>query len=333
MPRRNFRLSDDTTVVFWSRQDSPAIDLFAESVQQADPEAVAALYSATWKGRAVKLDDPSEFYALTLTGGQGRATIRGWFESTVRDVICCVRQHFDDLTIDAGGGELKQTFPLWVLLRKTAVQGKPDNIAPNLATAVFEAILKGWPYPRVLLDAAIRRARAERSVYMDRAALIKAYLVRARRLCRLPSFFPEVQPMLDKDCPTPAYRLGRLFAVLEKVQADATNASTTIRDRFYGAASATPVVVFGQLLRKVPHHLAKLGSATFYEKLIQEITSALQPPHPFPTTLTLEEQGLFALGYYHQRQALFTKRSSDDTAVSDSADTNNPDLTKKEIDA
>jgi CRISPR-associated protein Csd1 len=92
------------------------------------------------------------------------------------------------------------------------------------------------------------------------------------------------------------------------VQQNATNASATIRDRYYGAASATPVVVFPQLMRKAPHHLAKLDGATYYEKLIQQICCALQPPTPFPPTLTLEEQGLFAVGYYHQRQALFTKR-------------------------
>lgn len=320
LPRRNFRLSDATVVVFWSRNDSPVIDLFAESVHHADPEAVAALYSSTWKGRPIKLDDPSEFYALTLSGGQGRATIRGWFESTVRDVIQNVRGHFDDLKIVAVGGGQVQSFPLWQLLRRTAVQGKPENVHPNLAATAFDSVLKGWLYPRMLLEAALRRARAERSVCSYRAALIKAYLVRARRLGRLPSDFPEVKPMLDRDCTTPAYRLGRLFAVLEKVQADATNASTTIRERFYGAASATPVVVFGQLLRKAPHHLAKLDHATFYEKLIQEIMCALQPPRPFPTSLTLEEQGLFAVGYYHQRQALFTKRSDNRGVDASNAD-------------
>jgi CRISPR-associated protein Csd1 len=328
MPRRNFRLSDDTTVVFWSGSESAVLDLFGESIQHADPEAVAALYSATWKGRPVKLDDPSAFYALTISGGQGRATIRGWFESTVREVMLNVRRHFDDLKIVGRGAEEQQSFPLGQLLRRTAVQGKSENIAPGLAAAVFEAILKGWPYPRLLLDAAVRRARAERSIFPDRAALIKAYLVRARRLGRLPSLFPEVKPMLDRDCAAPAYRLGRLFAVLEKVQADATNASTTIRERFYGAASATPVVVFGQLLRKAPHHLAKLDHAPFFERLIQEILSALQPPNPFPLALNLEEQGLFALGYHHQRQDLFTKRSDEgkggDGATQDADDTSNP---------
>ena len=250
MARRNFRLSDDTTVVFWGRNESPVIDLFAESLNQADPEAVAALYSSTWKGRPVKLDDTSEFYALTLSGGQGRATIRGWFESTVRDVMQNVSRHFIDLRIIRPPQEEDRPFPLHRLLRCTSLLGKADNIAPNLASIFFEAILKGWPYPRLLLEAAVRRARTERSVFSDRAALIKAYLVRARRLGRLSSDFPEVKAMLNTDCPDQAYRLGRLFAVLEKVQADATNASTTIRERFYGAASATPVVVFSQLLRK-----------------------------------------------------------------------------------
>ncbi len=323
MPRRNFRLSDDTTVVFWSRHESPVIDLFAQSVQQADPEAVKALYCATWKGQPLKLDDPSEFYALTLTGGQGRATIRGWFESTVRDVMRSVAQHFKDLEIDAGGGELKRAFPLWVLLRKTAVQGKAENVGPNLATSVFEAILKGWAYPRMLLDAAIRRTRSERSMYTDRAALIKAYLVRAKRLGRLNSVdpnFPEVIPMLDRECPSPPYRLGRLFAVLEKIQEEATKA--TIRERFYGAASATPIVVFPQLLRKAVHHFKNSWRPVFYEREVQEIMSALKPEQPYPRTMTLEEQGLFALGYYHERQDLFTTRAGNE-AGPPNADTNN----------
>ena len=114
--------------------------------------------------------------------------------------------------------------------------------------------------------------------------------------------------MLDEESKAPAYRLGRLFAVLEKIQEDAIGASTTIRDRYYGAASATPIVVFPQLMRKLPHHLSKLDASTYFEKIIQQICDGLQPPTPFPSVLTLEQQGLFAVGYYHQRQSLFTKR-------------------------
>jgi CRISPR-associated protein Csd1 len=317
MPRRNVRLSEDTVVVFWSRDASEVTDFFSEAIQ-ADPEAVAALYNATWKGRPVRLDDPTAFYALILSGAQGRATVRSWFESTVREVVHNVRQHFDDLRIVHPKLQEGQPFPLWQLLRSTAVRGKNENIHPNLAMEMFQAILKGQRYPRILLDVAVRRVRAEREVFSARevlparAALIKAYLARAKRLRMLASDFPEVKPMLDKECANTAYRLGRLFAVLEKLQTDATGAGTTIRDRYYGAASATPVVVFGQLLRKAPHHASKIPHAPFYEKLIQEILGVLQPDKAFPHTLTLEEQGLFALGYYHQRQELFTKRTDSD---------------------
>ena len=114
--------------------------------------------------------------------------------------------------------------------------------------------------------------------------------------------------MLDEVCLNPAYRLGRLFAVLEKSRRMRSAHAATIRDRYYGAASATPIVVFPQLMRKLPHHLAKLDASTYFEKIIQQICDGLQPPTPFPPVLRLEEQGLFAVGYYHQRQALFTKR-------------------------
>lgn len=307
LPIRHFRLSESSVVTFWSKGSDDVVDLFADSVGEGQPEAVEALYKATWKGRPVNLDDSAAFYALTLSGGIGRATIRNWLETTLGAELRNVKQHFEDLKIHRLAADADKPHPLIGLLRQLAVLGKLDNIPPNLASAVFAAILAGRPFPRLLLDASVRRVRAERTLYADRVALIKAYLLRARRSNFLSSIFPEVKPMLDEDCKTPAYRLGRLFAVLEKVRKDA---NTTIRDRYYGAASATPVMVFPQLLRKAPHHLAKLDSATYYEKLLQSICDALQPPNPFPTTLTLEEQGLFAIGYYHQVQALYTKRSN-----------------------
>lgn len=313
MPKRNFRFSDDTAVVYWSKEDNEFVDFFSDAVEQADPTAVQALYDSTWKGKHVKLDNPTAFYALTISGAQGRATIRGWFESTVRDVAVNVRQHFEDLKVACPPNH-SGYFPLKYLLRAAAAKSRrnddPDkNVHPNLATAMFEAIVKGYAYPRIILDAAIRRIRAEQHISTERAALIKAYLVRARRLNRLTNSFPEVKPMLDTECTSTAYRLGRLFAALEKLQQEATNATTTIRNRYYGAASSTPVVVFAQLLRKAPHHVPKTDRPVFFEKLIQDILSPLPPQNAFPSSLALEEQGLFALGYYHQRQDLWTKKN------------------------
>ena len=126
--------------------------------------------------------------------------------------------------------------------------------------------------------------------------------------------------MLDPTCPNNAYCLGRLFAVLEKLQGESIgNVNATITDRFYGAASATPAAVFASLIRKSQHHLAKI-KGSFYSKRIQDILNLLEPKSAFPATLRLEEQGLFALGYYHQKADLWTKKSPDetpDTSVTD----------------
>lgn len=117
--------------------------------------------------------------------------------------------------------------------------------------------------------------------------------------------------MLDLENTSPAYRLGRLFAALEKVQEEASpGLNATIRERYYGAASSTPVSVFTTLLRLKNHHLAKLGSrgrAVNFERLIGEIMGGLED---FPKHLNLPEQGRFALGYYHQRQDFFSKPES-----------------------
>jgi CRISPR-associated protein Csd1 len=181
MPKRNFRLSDGAVVVFWSKGADEVVDLFADTVGQGEPAAVEALYRATWKGKPVSLDDPAAFYALTLSGGQGRGTIRGWLETTLGAVLRNVKQYFDDLDIIRPTHDAERSRPLLGLLRQLAVQGKMENIAPGLAADVFAAVLSGQSFPRLLLDTTIRRTRAERSLYADRAALIKAYLLRARR--------------------------------------------------------------------------------------------------------------------------------------------------------
>jgi CRISPR-associated protein Csd1 len=135
---------------------------------------------------------------------------------------------------------------------------------------------------------------------------MKAYLVRARRKGLLSWSFPEVTSDMDATSRNVPYRLGRLFATLEKLQEEALpGANTTIRDRFFGAASATPVTVFPRLVRGAQPHLGKVKRSVFFEKLIQEIVA---PVASFPSHLSLEEQGLFTLGYYHQRQDFFTKK-------------------------
>jgi CRISPR-associated protein Csd1 len=175
----------------------------------------------------------------------------------------------------------------------------------------MRAILEDRPLPAALLNATVQRCRAERDVPYLRACVLKACLNRQGR--RFSSTTMPFKEALDMDNPAPAYRLGRLFATLERIQELAQpGINATIRDRFYGAASTTPVAVFTTLLRLKNAHLKKFtgGQEAYYEKLIGDI---LAPMGEMPRRLTLPQQGEFALGYYHQRQAFFTKKSDSDT--------------------
>jgi CRISPR-associated protein Csd1 len=187
------------------------------------------------------------------------------------------------------------------------LQGKSDNIPPNLAGEMMKAILTGKPYPQTLLGAAIRRIRAEHEVIYPRAAIIKAALSRESRYYKKTE--KEVDVSLDISNTNPGYRLGRLFAVLERAQELASpGLNATIREHFYGSASSTPVVAFPHLLKLKNYHVAKLdnkGTAVNLEKQIGEIMDGLGD---FPAHLNLADQGRFAIGYYHQRQAFFVKK-------------------------
>lgn len=171
----------------------------------------------------------------------------------------------------------------------------------------MRSILSGGAYPQTLLSAAVRRIRAEREVSYERAAIIKASLNLKARFQHQPQ--REITVSLDKDNHSPGYRIGRLFALLEKIQEEAhPGIKATIRDRYYAAASGTPASVLPILLRMKNHHLSKLekGRAIYFEKLLQEVFEDISACG-FPSQLSLDDQGRFAIGYYHQRQAFFTR--------------------------
>jgi CRISPR-associated protein Csd1 len=182
-----------------------------------------------------------------------------------------------------------------------------DNVPPNLAGAVIVGILDGTPYPITLLHQCVRRIRAEQQVNRARAAILKAYINRFNRFHNPKE--KEVIMALDRSNINVGYRFGRLFAVLEKIQEESSpGINATIRDRFYGAASTTPITVFPQLLKLKNHHLAKLnpGRKVNFEKEIAEIFDELKDD--LPAHLTLDLQARFAVGYYHQRQDFFKKK-------------------------
>ena len=309
----------DASTVFWAEEphelETALPDLFGEPPKD-DPDrgadALRALYRAVEAGRFAVGSDDTRFYVLGLAPNAARIAVRFWETAPAIELARRVRRHFDDIAV-ARSPRDPEHLSLFRLLAATAVQGKADNIPPNLGGEVMRAILEALPYPATLLNAAVQRCRAEQQVSYPRAAAIKGWLNRDARRRHLPQ--EEFPPMLDPDHQSAAYRLGRLFAVLEKIQEEASpGLNATIRDRYYGAASATPVAVFTTLLRLKNHHLGKLnpGRATQMEKLIGEIMAGIED---FPRHLNLPDQGRFALGYYHQRQAFFTRRAAESTEI------------------
>jgi CRISPR-associated protein Csd1 len=186
-----------------------------------------------------------------------------------------------------------------------------------MAGDFMRSILDGTPYPATLLQAVLRRIRSdtEYRVKPVRAALIKAYL---NRLIRAQTIHEkEFTVSLDKEQTSQAYHLGRLFAVLERIQEkENPDRNVTIRERYYGAACGSPVTVFPTLMRLKNHHLRELkkGLVVYFESLIGEIVGHFDD---FPASLDLYEQGKFAVGYYHQRQDFFTKKEGKDSAPDD----------------
>jgi CRISPR-associated protein Csd1 len=295
LPRRFVRLSSDTTAVYWADEETPILDLLTDYFDAPRVETVEELLLAPRKGR-MPPSVSSRFYCLILSGGQGRAVLRGMHTGTVGQVEQSMRAYFESIRIGSDPPRALRR-----LLESIVLQGKLENLPPSLLTDVFAGIVFGGDFPRTLLARAVGRCQAEQKVTRERAALLRAYLIRNSKL--------EVNVGLDKENTSVGYRLGRLMAVLERVQGAAqNNPNKTIVDRYYGAASTRPATVFPRLMALAMHHLAKLtaGLEGYYQKNLGEVMDGIAG---FPQTLSLEEQGLFALGYYHQR--FFKKTGSD----------------------
>jgi CRISPR-associated protein Csd1 len=201
---------------------------------------------------------------------------------------------------------------LFKLLVSTAAERKADNIPPNLGGDVARAVLTGTAYPRTLFANAIRRCKAEQAVGFARASIIKGCLARNTRISK--SNQKEVSMALDKTYDNIGYVLGRLFAVLERIQEQAQSGlNKTIRDTYFSAAASSPLVTFKRLQDLAIHHLAKIrnsGKSTVWlERMLGEVENLI-PPQGVQSILSLEDQGRFSVGYYHQRQDFFTKKDN-----------------------
>lgn len=342
----------DSTMVFWAdigdaKVEAAFRDMLDPSLTDEDPEEVKdlirsdgdaarsqaqrdALLNAV-QGRAVEnfaaapLDD-TRFYVLGLSPNMARLSVRFWLDSSYGDLKRCIEQHFKDTLIDPWPWKTSQP-ALKILLAETALLRDFKNIQANLAGETMRAVLTGGRYPKTLLAAVIGRMRADQEITGRCAAICRACIVRDLRLKNeLPADKKEDYLVsLDRNEKSHGYLLGRLFAVLESAQYAALGKiNATIRDRYYGAASATPAAVFPLLLRTSAHHIAALRKEKkggWVDKEIEEILGAInepldrEPPDrkaEFPRSLSIEQQGRFAIGYYHQRA--YRKPAAEDAA-------------------
>ncbi len=303
-----------TTIVFWTELPTETEDwlaqMFSGNLDEVQDDhsltqtriLLQALRNGSGELRALGDDPSTPVHILGLAPNAGRLSVRFWHTGSLGELFDKLKSHHDALRLywcwDPFDKKEPPEFPpAWMLLRETARESK--DIPPLLGGALMRAILEGTPYPDALANAVVRRIRADRHINYLRAAILKAWLTRK------PNHQGGVPVSLDIEQFEPGYRLGRLFAALEKTQERAQPAiNSTIRERFYSSASATPSMVFPRLLRTYQHHLAKLnpGEKVNREKLIQEIMDGISV---MPPNLNLESQAQFAIGYYHQRKALF----------------------------
>lgn len=311
--KNKFRIAD-TSVVFWAQKQvvfENQFSFFFSAPDKDNPDKnakeVKALFESIHTGK-LNTEGDTPFFVLGLAPNAARISVRFWKTGKVADFASNIAKHFNDLDIVRNKKDEKEYFTLFNLLSNISFEYKVDNVQPNLAGKIIESILDGTKYPDTLQQQCIRRIRAEQHVNRARAAILKAYLNRKNRINT--SNEKQLTMSLDLENKNQGYLCGRLFAVLEKIQEDAQpGINATIKDRYYGAASSTPVTVFGRLLNLSNHHLSKLGggSKTYYEKMIQEIMIGVSS-NGLPAHLPLDDQSRFAIGYYHQRQHLFTKK-------------------------
>lgn len=314
----------DTTILCWAEnaepvyQDAMSMFLFgadeAVGIQESDVQAALKRLSA---GQTVpflekELSPDQHFYLLGLAPNAARLSVRFFLRDTFGSFAQNLQKHAEEMEIDCSEKEKFRTLPIWAVVNETTrtVPGQPAKPSPQLAGDLLRAVLTGGRYPATLLNGVTLRIRAEQNVTRGRAAVIKAYYLR-----NYPTELnKEVYTVSLNETTNVPYLLGRLFSVLEAVQKAANpGINTTIKDRYFNAACATPGMSFPTLLRLSQKHLRKLndGLATHYDKQITELMAQL-PESGFPARLSLPDQGKFTIGYYHQTQKRYVKKNEEE---------------------
>ncbi|WP_045770660.1 type I-C CRISPR-associated protein Cas8c/Csd1 [Xanthomonas albilineans] len=337
----------DTTVVFWAQAKTAehaqnAEDVFADfmRVDEADDPSIAdgqvtrrleLALEQVRKARPLReldgtLDDDAHIFVLGLAPNASRLSIRFWETQTLGQFVKRQADHYDDLTLVPSAWKRPPT-PAFLALQTAPVYGehgkpKAEDVSPLLAGELTRAILAGTRYPGSLLGAIVMRFRADGQLTPLRIALCRAVLARQARLNTqqgLPTDQKEPPMSIDTGNTNPGYLLGRLFYLLYNAQEKALGTvNSSIKDKYYGSASSTPMLVFPFLIKNFQNHLSKLRKMGEGEKRIAgaidrdvaEIISHLKGP--YPKSLDIEEQGFFSIGYYHQTQARFVRKGGQD---------------------
>lgn len=353
-PNPKFSIGD-TTVVYWADSPNPQyarrfanlVEMDEEDDESAELETQLPLFNfhdvkaerrMSEVADRVKLAHPmdvtkimegldphTQFYVLGIAPNAARISVRFFVSDIFGKIIERILQHYKDLEIEREYTDQPVFIPLNRLLAETVSKYASDpKASPLMAGAVMRSIFTGGPYPAALYNALITRIRADSDnkekritkVNYFRAAAIKACLTRKTRKYEQSKIQEVLQMTLNEQATHPAYLLGRLFAVLEKAQQKAIgDANATIKDRYFTSACASPATVFPVLLRLSQHHISK-SDWTYGDRLIGQIMEHLDiVNNPIPARLSLDDQGVFVLGYYHQRNDFYKSKNNGNNAT------------------
>ena len=307
----------DSMVVYWAEngmEEYQKTFSFVMNPHVDNEEQLQRIFDSLKKSRYVdvdnvKMDFEQSFYILCLAPNAARLSVRFFYQNTFGDILKNIKEHYKRLDIVKPLWVEKKYLSVYELLRETVNPNSKDKTPiPNMSAMVLQSILSGNRYPASLYTDTVIRIRSEQgNVTWGRASIIKAYLIKNYSWKEGENYMG-----LEETCNDTAYVLGRLFSVLESIQKEANQGiNATIKDRYFNSACATPASVFPILFKLENSHIKKLerekgsGSKIFYEKIIGNLMEKLVL---FPRSLSLEEQGKFMLGYYHQTQKKYEKK-------------------------
>lgn len=319
----------DTTCAFWTEkevsgnytkvlmsffsgetvEDDRQIKLDTHDAKQTKDILTRILFGMDVTSKMTEYDKNTKVYILGLAPNNARLSIRYWYTDTFGHFVEKIRQHYEDMEI-AKSKQSKEIISTRDIIKTMAVGGKTENIPKTMENSLFTAITSNKNYPQGVYINILIRIRAEAGddwcINHTRAAFIKAYLKRKARNEQLYEKERELTVALNENSKSTAYQLGRLFAIVEKLQQDAGNKG--LRERYFASASTNPNVVFPAILKLSQSHIAKVSKnqgGNYMDRLCGEILYKIDE---FPASLNLDDQGMFILGYYHQRQYIYTKK-------------------------